>query len=160
MTGNKKLDFIVLGVMILATLGVVGEFYWTEKIYKKPLIDEKKEANALFKETDPKSMPIFFKLEKMTISLVPKSTAPGTRMHWIELEVQLSVFKEGDVGYVKAYEPVVIDRIISVASKMGPEELATISGKILLEDRLKREINKGLDKTIVKNIFFPRYVIQ
>jgi flagellar basal body-associated protein FliL len=43
---------------------------------------------------------------------------------------------------------------------MGPEELSTLSGKILLEDRLKREINKALNKTVVRSIFFPRYIVQ
>lgn len=160
MTGKKMIDMILLGVMILATLGVVGEFYWTEKIYKKPKIDEDKEKKSFLSENNPKALPIFYKLEKMTISLTPKNPAPGARMRWMELEVQLALFKEADVGFVKAYQPIVIDRIIDITSKMGPDELSTISGKILLEDRLKREINKGLDKAVIRSIFFPRYVIQ
>jgi flagellar FliL protein len=160
MTGKKMLDMILLGVMMLATLGVVGEFYWTEKIYKKPLIDENKEKMSLFKETDPKTLPVFYKLDKITISLVPKSEARVSRMHWLEIEVQLALFNESDIGFVKAYQAAVLDRIIEISSKMGPEELNTLSGKMLLEDRLKREINKALGKTIVKSIFFPRYIIQ
>ena len=160
MTGKKMLDMILLGVMILATLAVTGLFYWTEKIYKKPPIDENKEKLSLFKETDPKTLPVFYKLDKITISLVPKSETRVSRMRWLEIEVQLALFSEDDAGFVKSYQPVVIDRIIEISSKMGPDELSTLSGKMLLEDRLKREINKALGKTVVKSIFFPRYVIQ
>lgn len=153
------LDMILLGVMMLATLAVTGFFYWSVKVYKKPRIDENKEKMSLFTETDPKALPVFYKLDKITISLVPKE-ARASRMRWLEIEVQLALFSETDAGFVKAYQPVVIDRIIEISSKMGPEELNTLSGKILLEDRLKREINKALNKTVVKSIFFPRYVIQ
>jgi flagellar FliL protein len=115
---------------------------------------------SLFKETDPKTLPVFYKLDKITISLVPKSEARVSRMHWLEIEVQLALFSESDTGFVKAYQAAVLDRIIEISSKMGPEELNTLSGKMLLEDRLKREINKALGKTVIKSIFFPRYVIQ
>lgn len=154
------LDMILLGVMTLATLAVTGLFYWTEKVYKKPRIDEDKEKMSLFKETDPKALPIFYKIDKMTISLVPKNAAITSRLRWLEIEVQLALFSEEDNGFVKAYQAIVLDRIIDVTSKMGPDELNTLSGKILLEDRLKREINKALNKTVIKSIFFPRYIIQ
>jgi flagellar FliL protein len=160
MTGKKALDMILLALMIVATLAVTGLFYWTEKIYKKPLIDQDKEKAALLKESDNKTLPVFYKLDKTTISLIPKSGAYTPRMHWLEIEIQLALFKEADTGFVKAYQPVVIDRIIDISSKMGPEELSTLSGKILLEDRLKREINKALNKTVVRSIFFPRYIVQ
>jgi flagellar FliL protein len=160
MTGKKALDMILLGLMMLATLAVVGLFYWTEKVYKRPRIDEGKEKKALMSENDPKALPIFYKLEKSTISLVPKNPTLATRLRWIEIEVQLALFSEADSAYVKAYQPIVIDRIIEISSKMGPEELGTLSGKMILEDRLKREINKALNKIVVKSIFFPRYVIQ
>ncbi|MBY0416372.1 MAG: flagellar basal body-associated FliL family protein, partial [Bdellovibrionales bacterium] len=39
-------------------------------------------------------------------------------------------------------------------------ELNSLSGKILLEDRLKREINKALKKPVVKNIFFASFIVQ
>lgn len=160
MTGKKILDMILLGIMIMATLAVTGLFYWTEKVYKRPPIDESKEKHSLMNEHDPKALPVFFKLEKMTISLIPKNQERTTRMRWLEIEVQLALFNEEDTGFVKAYQPVVTDRIIDITSKMGPDDLGTLSGKIILEDRLKREINKALGKTIVKSIFFPRYIIQ
>lgn len=160
MTGKKLFDNILLGVMLLSTLAVAGLFYYTEKVYKRPPINEEAEKTALMQSVDGKALPTFFKVDKLTISLTPKSEAVNTRMRWLELEVHLVLFESGDVDFVKRNLPVVQDRIIDVSSKMAPEELNSLSGKILLEDRLRREINKALGKVAVKNIFFASYIVQ
>ncbi|MBC7539479.1 MAG: flagellar basal body-associated FliL family protein [Bacteriovorax sp.] len=160
MTGKKLLDMILLGVMTLTTLAVIGLFYYTEKMYKRPPIDESREKEALLKEGNPKALPAFFKLEKMTVSLVPKDNSGIQRMRYVELEIHLVLFKSDDAGIIKTYLSVVQDKIITVASKMGADELNSLTGKILLEDRLKKEINKSLGKPVVKSIFFSRYIVQ
>ncbi|MGZ3790479.1 MAG: flagellar basal body-associated FliL family protein [Bacteriovorax sp.] len=160
MTGKKMLDMILLGVMTLTTLLVIGLFYYTEKVYKRPPIDETKEKEALLKDSDPKAIPAFYKMEKMTVSLVPKDPNANQRMRYVELEIHLVLFKSEDAGIIKTYQAVVQDKIITIASKMGADELNSLTGKLLLEDRLKKEINKSLGQTVVKNIFFSRYIVQ
>lgn len=160
MTGKKLIDMILLGTMTLTTLAVIGLFYYTEKMYKRPPINESKEREAFLKEGNPKALPAFYKLEKMTVSLVPKDPTGIQRMRYIELEVHLVLFSGDDAGFIKTYLSVVQDKIITVTSKMGAEELNSLTGKILLEDRLKKEINKGLGKLAVKSIFFSRYIVQ
>ena len=160
MTGKKLIDMILLGIMILTTLAVVGLFYYTEKVYKRPPIDENKEREAFLKEGNQKAIPAFFKLDKMTVSLVPKDPSGIQRMRYVELEIHLVLFKSEDAGIIKTYIPLVQDKIITIASKMGADELNSLTGKILLEDRLKKEINKSLGKTVVKSIFFSRYIVQ
>jgi flagellar FliL protein len=81
-------------------------------------------------------------------------------MRYVELEIHLVLFKSDDAGIIKTYLSVVQDKIITVASKMGADELNSLTGKILLEDRLKKEINKSLGKPVVKSIFFSRYIVQ
>ena len=160
MTGKKLIDMILLGIMTLTTLAVIGLFYYTEKVYKRPPIDEKKEREALLKEGNAKAIPAFFKLEKMTVSLVPKDPTGIQRMRYVELEIHLVLFKSEEAGIIKTYLSVVQDKIIIIASKMGADELNSLTGKILLEDRLKKEINKALNKSVVKSIFFSRYIVQ
>ncbi len=160
MTGKKLLDTILVGAMILATLAVVGLFYYTEKMYKKPPIDENAEKAALMTSVDAKAIPTFFKVDKMTISLIPKNEAANSRMRWLEIEMHLVLFEASALEEMKVNLPVVQDRIIDIASKMGPDELNSLSGKILLEDRLKREINKALHKPTVKNIYFASFIVQ
>ena len=160
MTGKKLIDMILLGVMILATLAVVGLFYYTEKMYVKPPIDENAEKAALMSSIDAKGIPTFFKVDKMTISLVPKNEAANSRMKWLEVEMHLTLFESKDLDMLKANLPLLQDRIIDIASKMGSDELNSLTGKILLEDRLKKEINKALKKPVVKNIFFASFIVQ
>jgi len=154
------LDMILLGVMTLTTVAVIGLFYYTEKVYKRPPIDENKERDAFLKEGDPKAIPVFYKIDKMTVSLVPKDPNANQRMRYLEVELSLVLFKPEDAGIIKTYLMVVQDKIINVSSKMGAEELNSLTGKILLEDRLKKEINKSLGKPVVKSIFFSRYIVQ
>lgn len=160
MTGKKLIDMILLAVMMLTTLLVIGLFYYTEKMYKRPPIDEVKEKEAFLNESDAKTLPAFFKLDKLTVSLVPKDPNANQRMRYVELEIHLVLFKSDDAGIVKTYLPIVQDKIITIASKMGAEELNSLTGKILLEDRLKKDINKALGKPVVKSIFFSRYIVQ
>lgn len=160
MTGKKLFDMILTGVSLLTTLAVIGLFYYTEKVYKKPPIDENKEKAALFNEKAAKSLPTLFKIDKMIISLVPSDPNKNQRMRWLEVEVNLELFKDSDSGFVKAYLPAVQDRIIEITSKMGPDDLNTVTGKVLLEERLKNEINRVLKKKVVYKIYFSRFTIQ
>lgn len=160
MTGKKLVDMILLGVMVLATLAVVGLFYYTEKVYKKPPIDEAAMKAEMLHTVDSKAIPTFFKVDKMTISLIPKNEAANSRMRWLEVEMHLVLFEAKDLDEVKAYLPMVQDRIIDITSKMGADELNSLTGKILLEDRLKKEINKSMKRPVVKNIFFASFIVQ
>ena len=160
MTGKKLIDLILLGLMMLSTLAVVGLFYYTEKMYKKPPIDEAAEKAALLSSVDAKSIPTFFKVDKMTISLIPKNETANSRMKWLEVEMHMTVFEASDADLMKVYLPLVQDRIIDIASKMGADDLNSLTGKILLEDRLKKEINKALKKPVVKNIYFASFIVQ
>ncbi len=160
MTGKKLLDTILLGVMLLSTFAVVGLFYYTEKMYRPPPINEVAEQMDLMETTVARAIPTFFKVDKLTISLTPKAEITNTRMRWLEAEVHLVLFETDDVVFIKRNLPIIQDRIIEIASRMSPEELNSLSGKILLEDRLRREINKGLGKISVKNIFFASYIVQ
>ena len=159
MTGKKLIDTILLGVMMLATLSVVGLFYYTEKMYKKPPIDEHAEKASLLNSVEAKGIPTFFKVDKMTVSLIPKNEVANSRMRWLEVEMHLVLFDAADLESMKKNLPLVQDRIIDISSKMGPDELNSLSGKILLEERLKREINKSLG-SVVKTIYFASFIVQ
>lgn len=145
---------------MLATLAVVGLFYYTEKMYKKPPIDENAEKAALLNSVDARAIPTFFKVDKMTISLIPRNEAANSRMRWLEVEMHFVLFEASELEFMKTNLPLVQDRIIDITSKMGPDELNSLSGKILLEERLKREINKALKTPVVKNIFFASFIVQ
>lgn len=160
MTGNKKLDTILLLIMLTLTLATAGIFYYTEFLYKKPQVNESHEKAELLENKDARAIPQFFKVDKMVISLIPKDAPANARMRWLEIEMHLVLFEREDEVYISENIAVVKDRIIDIASRMGTEELNSVSGKILLEDRLKREINKALLRPVIKNIFFASFIVQ
>ena len=69
MTGKKLFDMILTGLTLLTTLAVIGLFYYTEKIYVKPPINEEAEKAELFANKAEKSLPTIFKVEKMVVRL-------------------------------------------------------------------------------------------
>lgn len=160
MTGKKLIDTILIGLSLLTTLAIAGLFYYTEKMYKKPPIDEAREKEALMSQTNEKATPDLFKMESMVFSLTPKDPSKILRMRYLEIEVHLVVFEASDKEMLKEKLPIVQDSIIQIASKMTPEDLASLSGKILLENRIKNMVNEKLGKPTVKSIFFSRYIVQ
>jgi flagellar FliL protein len=52
------------------------------------------------------------------------------------------------------------DVLIEVASHLEPDELDTLSGKILLENKIKKQVNTKLGKPVVKQIYFSGFVVQ
>ncbi len=160
MLGKKLVDTILTLVSLLTTLGVLGLFYYTEKMYKKPRIDEAKEKETLFQKKDDKDLPELFKMDTMVFSLIPKDQKNLLRMRYLEVEVHLVLFEKEAKDFLKANLPIVQDRIMDIASHMGADELKTLSGKILLENRIKTELNAKFGKPTIKGIFFSKYIVQ
>ena len=72
----------------------------------------------------------------------------------------LEVFEEADKEVVKAQKSFVEDSLIDIAGNMQPEELNSVTGRILLETRIKDRINNKIGKKAVKKIYFSKFIIQ
>jgi flagellar FliL protein len=156
MTGNKKIDTIILGVSTLMTLAVLGTFVYTEIIYERPLPDGDDEKEKLLTNAKSGTETGHYKLEKMIINL----NSAGSRLRFLDVEMHLVPFKEKYNDIFDQSKAFVSDSIIDIASNMKPEELNSIAGKILLEDRIKKRLNQYYEKKYVKGIFFSRFVVQ
>ena len=55
---------------------------------------------------------------------------------------------------------IVRDTFLDIAGEMTPEELNSITGKIILEDRIKKRLNKSLGARPVQEMYFQKYVVQ
>ena len=147
---------IVLFIAIFASVAALGVFVYTEFVYQRPLPVEEEELARLQKETIQKNVPFMYKLDKITINI----PSPTTRLRFVNLGIHLVLFKDEYKEDIDENKPLVYDIIIDVASKMKPDQLNSIDGKLLLEDRIKRAINDRLDKVIIKKILFSHYVVQ
>ena len=55
---------------------------------------------------------------------------------------------------------IVRDSFLDIAGEMKPDELNSLTGKILLENRIKQRLNQAAGKKIVQELYFTKFVVQ
>ena len=156
MTGNKTVDNILLALMFLATGAALGTFVYTEMVYKRPLPKDEVELANLKNDTKGVSTPESYKLDKLTVNLTSKTR----RLRFLDVQIHLVVFKKDDISRLEEIKPIINDIIIDVAAGMEPDELNSIAGKLIFENRVKKNINKNFKKSVVKELFYTKFVVQ
>jgi len=156
MTGNKTVDKILLAFMFLATGAALGTFVYTEMVYKRPLPKDEVELAKLKSDTKGISTPESYKLDKLTVNLTSKTR----RLRFLDVQIHLVVFKKTDISKLEEIKPIINDIIIDVAAGMEPDELNSIAGKLIFENRVKKNINTHFKKSVVKELFYTKFVVQ
>ncbi len=156
MTGNKLIDMVIVGLCTLATMALLGVFVYTEVIYEKPPIDAAAELALMKEKLQEASLTASYKLEPLIINL----KSPTTRLRFLDLEIHLVPTPGQEHQDFVNNLPQINDRVIQIAGQMDPDELNSVYGKILLENKLKEEINRITKKNAVKEVLFARFVIQ
>jgi flagellar FliL protein len=156
MTGNKAVDNAILFLTFLATAGCLGVFVYTEILYKKPLPQDDVEFSKLMSDSKSKAYPAPFKLDPLIINLKSRKT----RLRFLNLEAYIVPIYENTDDIFENKRAMINDSIIQITGRMEADELNSISGKILLEDRVKKAINKITGKQLVKELLFTKFVVQ
>jgi flagellar FliL protein len=156
MTGNKAIDNVILFLTLLATAGCLGVFVYTEMIYKKPLPQNDVEMAALMKDGKEQVFPAPFKLDPLIINLKSRKT----RLRFLNLQIYIVPLNNNSDDLFENSRAMINDAIIQIAGAMEADELNSISGKILLEDRIKKAINEITRVQVVKGLLFTKFVIQ
>ncbi|OUR97024.1 hypothetical protein A9Q84_11875 [Halobacteriovorax marinus] len=156
MTGNKSIDNIILILTFVMTAACVGVFVFTEMLYQRPLPNEEIEKASLLTDSKEKVFPAPFKLDKLIINLKSRKT----RLRFLNLQVYIVPFHNKYDDLFEKSRAIINDSIIDITSRMAADELNSISGKILLEDRLKKAINRITKKQTVKGLLFTKFVVQ
>lgn len=156
MTGKPLLDKILMALNLAALFGCLGVFIYTTKMYKKPLPDEGVEFDGLKEDAKKRTETPAYKMEKITINLY----STGSRLRFLDLELHFLPFNEEQIKILETHKAHLVDMMIEVVGDMSPEELNSISGKILLESRLKKRINDFLGSQTVREIYFSTFIIQ
>lgn len=142
--------------MLLVTLGTIGVFVYTQHFYERPLPDPETERLKMQEEAKAQLFPNSYKLDKMIINLPSRSS----RLRFLDMQAYLVPFNSEATESFDKYKAAIQDAIIDVASAMAPEELGTVTGKILFEKRIKERVNALFPKPLVKNVQFTDFVIQ
>ena len=156
MTGNRIIDYILVGFMLLMTLATASVYTYTVFIYQKPLPDDSGGLARLKGDVRRMVDGNAYQLGKFTVNLPSKNS----RLRFLDVNIYLVPFGEADVALFEENKPVIQDKIIGIAGSMEAAELNSISGKILLESRVKKAINALLGQVSVKRIYFTRFVVQ
>ena len=156
MAGSKLLDTVLVGLMLLASTVTLSIFSYIHFIHQKPVPNDAEELEMLKGDVRRIVDGNAYQLGKLTINL-PSS---NSRLRFLDVNIYLVPFHEDDIKLFEDHKPVVQDRIIDIAGSIEASELNSISGKILLESRIKKNLNALLGKTAVKKIYFTRFVVQ
>jgi len=156
MTGKPILDTILKYFNITGCLLGISIFVYTELIYTRPLPNAFDEYKKMQEEARNLSKSPSYKLDKITINLVSKHT----KLRYLDIEMQIVPLRTKDVSLLEKIAPLIYDQIIDISGKMLPEEINTVTGKLLYEDRLKKSINNIVGRPTVKEIYFTRFVVQ
>lgn len=147
---------ILLVANLVVMLGSAGLVYYSHKMIKRQPTDQDGELQTMLKEATNATQIAPVKLKKLTINLYSMQT----RLRYLDIELNVLPFSEIDKEMIKNKEDVIADTLIQIAGNMSPKELNSVSGKILLESRIREQVNQSLNKKLIKEIYFSRFVIQ
>ncbi len=151
------LEKLFIAISILITSMALGFLLYTNYLYKTPLPDDKIELEAMMNELPKKNGPTeTFVIKKLIVNLKSKTK----KLRFVDLSLHLVPFKSSYTIKIEQNQPIIKDRIIQIAGGMEPSELNTTYGKLLFENRIKSMINKLFKKSIIKEIYFTKFVIQ
>jgi flagellar FliL protein len=156
MTGNPGLDKIIMGLNGLVVAAAAAVVFYSHNMIKPPKTDEVKEFTGMLRNSmvELKKQPVTF--NEMVMNLYSRER----RLRFLNLTMNLEVYEDGQQERVNTMKPIIIDALIDITGNMRPDELNSVTGKILLEARLKNKINAVVNSRLVKKIYFSKFIIQ
>jgi len=147
---------ILIFINLIGVLGSVGLVLYSHLMIKPVATDQKAEAQKL--QTEAKQnleiKPVMIK--KFVVNLSSKAS----RLRYLDLEMNLMPFYEDQASVIKEHEFLIKDIVVEIASHMQPEDLENVTGKILLENKIKKQVNQKFGQPVIKQIFFSGFVVQ
>ena len=150
----QKILIILNLVIVLAGAGLV---YYSHNMLKPAPTDQAAETEALKNEAIATSQIQPVPIKKFVVNL----HSGGSRLRYLDIEMNILPFQEEQKEIIKANEHIIKDVVIEIASHMEPNDLDSVTGKILLENRIKKQVNAKLGSSpVVKQIYFSGFVVQ
>ncbi|MGE3608546.1 MAG: flagellar basal body-associated protein FliL [Bacteriovoracaceae bacterium] len=143
--------------LVVALLGA-GAVFYAHNMLKPTPTDQVAEEAALKSEAleDSQIQPV--PIKKFVVNLHSKSS----RLRYLDLEMNVLPFHTDQKEIIKSHEYLFKDVVIEIASHLEPEDLDSVTGKILLENKIKKQINAKLGQPVpvIKQIYFSGFVVQ
>jgi flagellar FliL protein len=156
MTGNPTLDKIILGLNAAIVTGAAGLVFFSHNMINKPPTEKGKEFGNMIENSIQEYEKPPVTMDEIVVNLYSRES----RLRFLNTQMNLEIFEEEDRQYVMELKPIIFDNLIDIAGNMKPAELNSVTGRILLETRLKNKINDYAGRSILKKIYFSKYIIQ
>tara|TARA_B100000676_G_C17786951_1_gene684947 strand:- start:110 stop:580 length:471 start_codon:yes stop_codon:yes gene_type:complete len=156
MTGKKMIDLIILGVSLLATLAALGVIVYKTIIFKRPLPNSEAEKAKLLASGQTFKPINSYKMKRVIVNLPSRSK----KLRFLEITTEIVPFKDDQVAEIEKNKHIVRDTFLDIAGEMSPEELNSLTGKLLLESRIKNRLNKEMGSKIIQELYFTKFVVQ
>lgn len=156
MTGNPKLDKILAGLNV-AVIGLsVALVYYAHNVISPPPTDKGGELGDMIERqmSELQKPPVV--LEEIVVNLYSREA----RLRFLDTQMNIELYEEKDRETVLILKPHIYDTLIDVAGNMTPNELNSVTGKILLETRVKNRVNDMVPSPVIRKILFSKFIIQ
>ena len=156
MTGNPTIDKIVLGLNGLIISASTALVIFAHVGLKKPDTKRNLEFGNMIENSmlELQKPPVV--LDKIVVNLYSREV----KLRFLDTQMNLVLFEEKDREFVMGLKPHVFDALIDIAGNMKPKELNSVTGRILLETRVKNKVHELLKRTVIKKILFSKFIIQ
>lgn len=156
MTGNPTLDKIILSLNALGIAGATALVIFSHTSIKKPATQRGKEFGSMIENSMHELQKPPVVMDEIVVNLYSREA----RLRFLDTKMNLVLFREEDRELVMGLKARIFDALIDVTGNMKPSEVNSITGRILLETRVKEIINKIKKKPILKKILFSKFIIQ
>jgi flagellar FliL protein len=150
----QKILIIANLVVVLAGAGLV---FYSHTMIKPEPTNQDVETQKLKDEAIAQTQVLPVPLKKFVVNLHSRSS----RLRYLDIEMNILTFREDQKEIIKANEHIFKDAVIEIASHLDPDDLDSVTGKILLENKIKKRVNEKLgEPPVIKQIYFSGFVVQ
>ncbi len=148
-------------ILIIANLAVVlagaGLVFYSHNMIKPEPTNQDAETQKLKDEAIAQTQVLPVPIKKFVVNLHSRSS----RLRYLDIEMNVLTFSDDQKEIVKANEHIFKDSVIEIASHLDPDDLDSVTGKILLENKIKKRVNEKLgEPPVIKQIYFSGFVVQ
>ena len=156
MTGNKNIDKILILLNAVVIGLAVALVLYSHLMIKKPKTDGDAEFGNLIENSMQEFQKAPVTLDEITVNLYSRER----RLRFLDTQMNIELFSEKDRADVVGLKTHIFDALIDIAGNMQPSELNSVTGRILLENRIKKRVNSLVGRSLIKKIYFSKFIIQ
>lgn len=149
------LKILILINLVVALLGA-GVVFYSHHLLKPEPTDQHAEKAKLRDSLNQQVSLTPVPIKKITVNL----SSHANRLRFLNLEMSILPFFEDQKAIISKHEYLIKNVVIELASTLTPAEVETVTGKMLFESKIKKQVNAKLGQPVIKQIFFSGFVIQ